>query len=148
MYYLENVLCGKKVPDSWSGYDTTLHVSSAGLHNSLAQAHPQALVRPERGKGPYPSGPAGPDISQQTRTAKLFRHCRSLQIGTPHWVIPANRSLRNHSKLTMCRILESSKTRITSLHSTAIPTGHHCVKGIEMKCSFSFFLRLLGRGLY
>lgn len=93
-------------------------------------------------------GQLGHMLSQQTRTAKLFRHCRSLQIGTPHWVIPANRSLRTHSKLIMCRILESPKTRITSLHSTAIPTGHYCIKGIETKCSVSFFLRLLGRGLY
>lgn len=36
----------------------------------------------------------------------------------------------------MCRILETSNTRITSLCSTAIPIGHFCAEGIEIKCPF------------
>ena len=69
MYPLENVPCGNKLPDCWSGYDTMLDVCSTGLHSNLAlgilslqqsqSATAEGFELPgAQGSGQRPEGPA------------------------------------------------------------------------------------------
>lgn len=146
MYHLENVLCMKSPPDCWLQYNTILAVCSADLHSNLSQAHSWVAGNTREARTLSILSHRGPILCQQTRISKPFRYCWSLQMGTPIKTVPANRSVWTHSQVNYERILETTKTRITSLHRRANPIGHFCEKGIEIKCSFSFCL--LDRGLY
>lgn len=108
----------------------------------------EGLARPKTGNGSHFLGHVGQILSQQNKLSQVFRHCRSLHIGTSTRPVPANRSHGHVPKLIMCHILETSNTRITSLHTTAVPLGHYCAEGIVIKCSSSFPLCSLDRGLY
>lgn len=79
----------------WSILDVHLR----GLHSSLAQAHLGGWQDLREALALTLLGHKGQILSQQTKTAKLFRHCRSLHIGTPIKVVPATRSLWTPSKV-------------------------------------------------
>lgn len=89
----------------------------------------------------------GQILSQQTRASQLFKHCQSLQIGTSIKPVHANRAYGHVPRLITCKILETSKARITNLSRTAISIGHFCGERTEIKFFFSFPLCLLDRGL-
>ena len=90
-------------------------------------------------------GHMGQILSQQTRASQLFKHCQSLQIGTSIKPVHANRAYGHVPRLITCKILETSKARITNLSRTAISIGHFCAERTEIKFFFFFPFMPIGQ---